>query len=319
MSKKKEKSVLNKIIIVSICVVLSIYVISMILPIFWGLYNSLKSPMDFFMGNVLGFPNLDPNGFGNSREEFFELKNFQVFIENFDQVLQTAKTRFYTMGGQLVYHEATGGIPGIFVNTIIYIFLGSLFTTIVPAITAYAVAKFDFKFSHIAYTVLLMAMIIPVVGNQSTMINVLQATNLFDTWYGFIFWNSGAGGMYFFVLYGFYKGLPDSYAEAAEIDGASYWNILTTVILPLSIKQLSTIWLIHIVEFWNDYQTPLLYLPSHPTLAFSVWYLAVGSNRLGDLPTKAAGTMTLAVPILILFIFLKNKLMGSVSVGGLKE
>ena len=162
-------------------------------------------------------------------------------------------------------------------------------------------------------------MIIPIVGAQSSTINVLQSLGLYDTWIGYAIQHCTCTGMYYFVFYGFYKSLPDSYAEAAEIDGASNWNILVTIVLPLSIKQLGTVWLVQFVALWNDYQVPLMYLPTKPTLAYTVWYLTLGSSRLGDTPIKVAGAMTLALPILVLFIFLKNKLMGNVSMGGLKE
>ena len=319
MGRKKEKSILNKVIVISICTVLFLYVISMLLPLVWGMMTALKSTGDFFVGaNVIGFPNLDESVRWNSREAFFKLSNFKAVIEKFALILDFSKTSFY-VGDKVVYHQATGGVPMIFVNTILYSIIGSLLTVTSTSIAAYATAKFDFKFSNLMYSVLLIVMIIPIVGAQATTINVLQKLGLYDTWPGYMLMHCTCTGMYYFVFYGFYKGLPDSYGEAAEIDGASYWNILVTIIIPLSMKQLGTVWLVQFVALWNDYQVPLLYLPSKPTLAYTIWYLTLGSSRLGDLPTMVAGTMTLAVPILIMFIFLKNKLMGNISIGGLKE
>jgi len=63
-----------------------------------------------------------------------------------------------------------------------------------------------------------------------------------------------------------------------------------------------------------------LYMPTYPTLAYGVWFLTFGSNQsLTKLPYRVAGAMTLALPILILFIFLKDKLMGNITMGGLKQ
>ena len=320
MRRKQEKSILNKVIITSICVVLSIYVLSMLFPLAWGLLTSLKDPVDFGMlgQNVLGLPNLDESVLWNSREAFFKLANYKVVFEKFDLVLDFSHKTFYSAGRE-VYHEAQGGVFGIFLNTILYTTIGSVVTTVCTALTAYVTAKFDFKFSNFLYTVLLVVMIIPIVGAQSSTINVLQSLGLYDTWIGYAIQHCTCTGMYYFVFYGFYKSLPDSYAEAAEIDGASNWNIFTSIIIPLSIKQLGTVWLVQFVALWNDYQVPLMYLPTKPTLAYTVWYLTIGSSRLGDAPIKVAAAMTLALPILIMFIFLKNRLMGNVSMGGLKE
>lgn len=113
MSRKKEKSIINKVLIILICVVLSVYAVSMIVPIVWGLLTSLKSTGDFFLdANVLGFPNLDAEVRWNSRETFFKLSNYKVVIENFQLMVDVAKKTFYSAGKQ-VYHEATGGIAGV--------------------------------------------------------------------------------------------------------------------------------------------------------------------------------------------------------------
>ena len=105
------------------------------------------------------------------------------------------------------------------------------------------------------------------------------------------------------------------------MDGASQLRIMTSIILPLSVKIISTVWLILFVQLWNDYQTPMLYLPTLPTLAYGVYYVTEidHSGDLTQTPIKVAGCMLLALPILVIFIFLKDKLMGNVSMGGVKE
>ena len=124
--------------------------------------------------------------------------------------------------------------------------------------------------------------------------------------------------MYFFVFTAFYQSVPDSFSEAAEIDGASQFHILTKIILPLSVKTLSTVFLIQFIHFWNDYQTANLYMPTKPTLAYLVWKMTTISD-LNEATLRISTTMMLALPILVAFIFLKDKLMGNVSMGGLKQ
>lgn len=144
---------------------------------------------------------------------------------------------------------------------------------------------------------------------------------IYDTFVGYLLQKASFGGMYYFVFLGFYESLPDSFAEAAEIDGASQFSVLMRIILPLSIKTLSTVFVIQFISAWNDYQTAYMYMPSHPTLAYVVWFLTNNnqSSGGGDMVVRVAGAMALAVPILVAFIFLKNKLMGNVTMGGLKQ
>ena len=126
--------------------------------------------------------------------------------------------------------------------------------------------------------------------------------------------------MYFFVYHAFFKGVPDAFREAAEIDGASDFTIMVRIFFPLAVKIILTVFLIQFVALWNDYQTPLLYLPTHPTLAYGVFYLSYFQlHEWYHTPIRMAGCIMLVIPILIIFIAFKNKLMGDISLGGIKE
>jgi len=236
----------------------------------------------------------------------------------FPEVLKTMKKAFYA-GDTLISHRANPSVFGVFGNTFLYVVIGPLLQTLVPAIMAYATAKHDFKICKLIYGIALFSMIMPIVGNYTAAIDLLRNLGLYDTWPGFFVQKFYFGGMYFLVFHAFYKALANSYSEAAEIDGASYYNILISIILPLSIKMIASVWLLQFVGFWNDYQTPRLYMPTHPTLAFTIWTLTTTYSRVADIPTKVSGAMILALPILIFFIFFKDRLMGNVSLGGLKE
>ena len=85
---------------------------------------------------------------------------------------------------------------------------------------------------------------------------------------------------------------------------------------------MTTIMLLQFISFWDDYQTALLYLPTKPTIAYAVYFITRNSGQstgVNHLPGKIAGGMILAIPILIVFIALREKLMGNISMGGLKE
>lgn len=134
-------------------------------------------------------------------------------------------------------------------------------------------------------------------------------------------------GMYFFVYYAFYEGLSDAYSEAAEIDGASQFKILLHIIIPLSMKMIGSVMLIQFINLWNDYQTPLLYLPTKPTLAYSVYLFMAGqgdgvlgfpNNLKTNYPLQTAACMVLAVPVLIIYCAFNKKLLGDISMGGIK-
>ena len=92
------------------------------------------------------------------------------------------------------------------------------------------------------------------------------------------------------------------------------------VMFPLAKNVFATVFLITFISLWNDYQAPALYIPSYPTLAYGVYYVCIRDNR--GIFTYIPGHMTVctivAMPIIILFIAFKNKLIGNLTMGGIK-
>jgi multiple sugar transport system permease protein len=95
------------------------------------------------------------------------------------------------------------------------------------------------------------------------------------------------------------------------------WKIM----FPLSRTTYLTIVLLLFVGFWNDYTTPMLFMPNVPTLSYGLWTFVVGSsiNEIANEPMRLAACLLLLMPILILFAFMHNKLLTNVSIGGVKE
>jgi ABC-type glycerol-3-phosphate transport system permease component len=120
-------------------------------------------------------------------------------------------------------------------------------------------------------------------------------------------------------MYGNFKSLPMAYTEAAKIDGAGNMNVLIRVILPLIKNTFFTIMLINFIGFWNDYQTPLIYMPSYPTIALGMFEMAnTRENGMSRVNMRMAGSMLMLIPILSLFLAFHKRLLGNLTVGGLK-
>lgn len=311
----KSSRVFNKIIVGVICAVLCVYVISIFIPLIWGLITSLKSFRDFDInGNVLGLPNPDVSA------DEIRLANYGIILDKFNF---TTRVPFY-VGDRLVTHEAMVNLWKCVLNTLLYSGIACVMLSVVPAVVAYVCAKYDFAFMKFLYGYVVVTMIIPLVGTYASEISLLRNLGIYDTTLGFILQKCSFSGMYFLVFFAFFKGLPDAYMEAMDIDGASQFTILIRLVLPLASKMIFSVMLIQFVIYWNDYQMAIMYMPTHPTLAYGIYHLTLESES-GEfalyakrVPVKVAGAMLLAVPILVLYVILKDKLMGNMSMGGLK-
>ena len=295
---------------------LIIYTLFLIFSLGWSLLTSLKSPLDFEMNrNILGLPSTNADDPFNSVDAL----KFGNYSKIFSEFMIQMRQPFYR-GSTLVTHSTKATIPVMLMNTLLYVGGGALIYAIMPCFTAYLCAKYNYKLSAIIFVVYTFMLCAPIVGAYPTELTFLRDSGLYDSIFGNYVQKMTGSGMYFFVYFAYFKGMSNTYREAAELDGAGELTIMLRIYFPLAIKIILTVFLIQFVALWNDYQTPLLYLPTHPTLAYGVFYINTSLNQTWYyIPYRMAACVTLFVPILIIFIAFRNKLMGDVSLGGIKE
>jgi ABC-type glycerol-3-phosphate transport system permease component len=202
-----------------------------------------------------------------------------------------------------------------------YAIVGAVIIAIVPAVVGYLAAKYPYKFSSLLYSITLFVIAVPLVGSDPARVRFMSQLYLFDTMIGDFIVNFTFTNVYFLVFYAYYQGMSGTYAEAAEIDGASQLRTLVSIILPLAVKMMGTVILIFFINRWNSYSWQMIYLPNTWMIAYRI-YLITSVNRQilnNSTPTVLSAAMILAIPILILFIIFKDKIMGNISMGGLKE
>ena len=298
---KKEKSLLFTLI----GIFAAIYVIFLLYLILWGFGSSLKATLGLtntFRDNMSGPP------VGWPWE--WEWSNYQMIL-GFLYVDVWGPTGLFVRTNLI----------GLILNSIFYAVGGSLVATAVPFIMAYATTKVKYKINVLIDTIVIVVMAIPIVGSQPSEIQVLKTLGVFDTWGGFFLQKANFLSMYYLIFQAIFRSISKEYTEAAKIDGAGYYNTMLIIIMPLAKTLFFTVFLLNFITFWNDYSYPLIYLRSKPTLAYGVYYLVHVNteNKLSNVPMRMCGSFILFIPILILFLCLKNVLMQNLSMGGIKE
>lgn len=278
---------------VVLLIVLILYALTLIGLLFWAVITSFKSQAEFRI-NILGFPDKWVWNYG----EVF--RSFQV------SVMAEDGTRYVSMGGMIL-------------NSVIYSFGCAIASTMTPCITAYLCAKFPFRFSKVVYFIVIVTMALPIVGSLPSELLVARTFGVYDRIWLLWIMKANFLGIYFLVFHAEFKSIPKEYTEAAKIDGAGNFTILFRIMLPLVRNTIFVIMLIKFIEFWNDYQTPLVFLPSYPTLAYGVFTLATTSvNNMSTVPMRMASAVMMLIPILVVFLIFQKKIMSNVSVGGIK-
>lgn len=289
--RKKFSNKFSWIYILSF-IVLFLYTLSMAAVLFWALSSSLKSISEF-RRNILGLPNN------------ITFENYPYIVENLFVFAKSSGRRIY-IEEQLLY-------------TVIYVFGTSFLATAIPCLTSYLTSKFKCFFSTVIDVTVMVTMILPIVGAYPSEIRMLTALGLYDTFFGVFLMKANFLGIYFLVFSAVWKGLPKELSEAAYMDGASETRVMFSVMIPVIRGTFFTVMLLKFVEFWNDYQMPYLYMPSKPTLSYGLYYLSNSpDNTLNYVPVRMAGVIMILMPILILFIIFKNRIMNNVTMGAVK-
>ena len=116
-----------------------------------------------------------------------------------------------------------------------------------------------------------------------------------------------------------FKGVANDYRDAAFVDGAGHWRVFFTIMIPMIKTSIIALCILGFIGSWNDYMTPLVYLPNYPTIAYALFTFRNSTDSLvAQIPMQLTGCVVVMVPIIILFVCFRNKIMGNLSIGGLK-
>ena len=126
------------------------------------------------------------------------------------------------------------------------------------------------------------------------------------------------GKMNFFLMYGFFKNISSTYAEAARVDGAGHLMVFFKIMLPLALPVIVSLSVIYAIGIWNDYTTPSIYMKSMPPLAYGLFLVRETLTGKGAYTQTFAAMMIALVPILAVFIAFSNTIMENTIAGGLK-
>ena len=325
LAKKETKSRVTTYAIV-VGVVLILYTLSMAYIVGWGFMNSFKHRIQFqyFPSAFPDFSYFDRAPLeGPNRETFSGVfANYQLMFTalTYEEDVEFITGIFTT---QTVAHEVSvEGVAafGFFLwNTVLTVFAGTFLPIYLCCIMGYLAVNYKYKFSEFLYALVLFVMIIPIIGNGATMINLQMTLGIYDNMIGFFFWNCQFTSMYFLIMYSFFQGLSSTYFEAAEIDGASQMRMLISIAIPMATTMIWAGIVSLIITTWNDYMTPLTYLPTYPTLAYGIYYNTRTDGTIkSSIPLQIAALFILATPAIIFFTAFRKKLMGNISIGGIK-
>jgi len=204
-------------------------------------------------------------------------------------------------------------------NSIFVSVSGTVLTLCVAMLAAYFFARQKMPLSTFFWNAILILMMMPMIANLVPLFRLLRDLNLINTLSALILVGAASGQVFaIFVLRNFMTDIPSDLYEAAEIDGASHFQQLRNVVLPLSGPILGTVGVMQFIALWNEFVLPLLVMRDHTRLPVMVQLLRMAGEYLKFWGPLMAGYALASIPIILLFIFSMKLFVRGLTEGAVK-
>ncbi|MBQ6348670.1 MAG: carbohydrate ABC transporter permease [Clostridia bacterium] len=206
-----------------------------------------------------------------------------------------------------------------FMNSIIFTVVTTALMMLVIVPAAFAFARLEFKGRDLVFSLFLALMMIPnelvIITNFQTITNL----GLRNSFPGLIL-PSVTSIFYIYLLRENFAQIPDELYNAAKVDGTGDFKYLTRVMMPICKPTIITILILKVIECWNSYVWPRLVTDDPAYFLVSNGIQEIRENGFGreNVPAMMAAVVVISIPLIVLFLIFRNKIMEGVSRGGIK-
>lgn len=267
----------------AVWLLLTLWAALVLFPFYWMVLTSLKS-------------------YGAYNAEFIpQLFTLSPTLENYLEVFTAVPLADYLL------------------NTFVFTVATTALMLLVTVLAAFAFSRLNFRGKDLLFTAFLALMMIPselVVITNFVTITELDLRNSFP---GLIL-PSVASVFYIYLLKENFAQIPDELYYAAKVDGTSDLRYLFKVMIPICRPTLVTVTILKVIECWNSYVWPRLITDDPDFFLVSVGIQEIRENGLGreNIPAMMAAVVVISVPLIVLFLIFRKKIMEGVSRGGVK-
>lgn len=278
-SRINEQPLFSRIIVQILMVIMSV---TILFPIYFMLVNAFKTRGDFLF-NKIGLPSVITL---QSFIDAFKGKNFMRW----------------------------------FLNSMIITICSCVTTTLIAFYAAFAFAKMKFKGKQFLFNILIPLMSIPPVIIMIPQFKIMAQLKLVNTYLSVIILYIGIMlPLTVYLMRNYFITLPDSLLEAAYVDGASQFAVMTKIVLPLSMSVMFTSLLVNAVWAWNELIIALVFLQKEDLRTLIVGLTIFKSRFSLNVPVIMAGLTIATIPVVAIYVFGQRYLVAGLVAGAVKE
>lgn len=278
-SAKRRRTAFN----IFIYIMLALWAVMVLFPFYWMILTSFKSYSSYNSEYIPKFFTLSPT--------------IQNYIDAFTAV----------------------PLAKYFLNTLIFTVITTAIMLVVTILAAYAFARMNFPGKNLVFSLFLALMMSPselvVITNFTTITNL----DMRNTFAGLIL-PSVTSVFYIYLLKENFAQVPDELYYAAKVDGTSDFKYLCRIMIPICRPTVITVTILKVIECWNSYVWPRLITDDPNYYLVSNGIQEIRENGFGreNIPAMMAAVVVISIPLIIIFLIFRNKIMEGVSRGGTK-
>lgn len=275
-----RRAVIDQLRLVGLEIVMILLVISFLVPTLWMISASLKASTEIFVTPITWIPQ-DPQWSNYVR--IFEILPLMHFIY----------------------------------NTVLVVFFAVLGTIISSALVAYAFARLRWPGRETWFALLLATIMLPEVITLVPRFVLFRNFGWIDTFLPLIvpYWTATTA-IYVFLMRQFFRGIPMELEDAALIDGASRLRVLFQIILPLSKPAIATVAVFALIQHYNDFVNPLIYINSQDNWTLALAVRAYNDAYVSNWELVFAASTVMLVPVVILFLIAQRYFVQGITTTG---
>lgn len=190
---------------------------------------------------------------------------------------------------------------------------------VIATLAGYALARLPIPGRATAVVYLLVSSALPIQVFLVPLFFLWSKLSLYDSLFGVIVIYWGIFSPFAtLLLRAYFLQAPSDYEDAARIDGAGELGLLTRVVLPLSWPGILTAGLVVALWSWNEFLIALTFIQSPSKRPAALAFFSFQSGYMRNYTLTSAAGVTLAVPVLVLFVFMQRRFIAGLSSAGLK-
>jgi len=263
--------------------VLVVCALTVLFPLVWIFYQSLKTNREFFQ-SVWTLP------------ETLKWLNYK-----------TAWVK-YNIGSALL-------------NTLYYVGASLIIGTFLTTVNAYALTRLEFKGRKLIWGTIMLSLFLPGINALIPQYVLMRDLNLTNSITGLVILDSFGESVFFLLLLGgFMQALPKELEESAFMDGASLFQVFLRIIVPLSAPGIVTVAIFKFLSLYNNFLGPFIYLSDQKkyTIGVNMYQANQMMQYTSDWVTMFAGVLIAMIPSVFMFVFFQRWIMEGATLGAVK-